>query len=90
MAVNKAVSKFLKHVCSGKQIMLKQVCAVGKPPTAIEDAIWKLGLSSAKPPGGSCELPVQNCSNLAICSGVKAPSASQNHSRVVGESAPYT
>lgn len=42
-----------------------------------------MGLNSANPPGGSCELPVVNCSSLANCSLEKPSSAAQNHLSVL-------
>ena len=39
-----------------------------------------LGLSSPKPPGGSCEQPVVNCSSRAICSSVNPAITVQNQS----------
>ena len=40
------------------------MCAVGSCPYVGAWVIWKFGVRSLKPPGGSCEQPVVNCTNL--------------------------
>lgn len=69
-----------------------QVWAVGRLPNVGAAVIWKRGLSSAKPPGGSCEQPVVNCSRRAISSCVKFATAVQNQSRMRrnSEELPFT
>ena len=73
-------------------IMTYQVWAVGKLPNVGAAVIWKRGLSSANPPGGSCEQPVVNCSSCAISSCVKFATAVQNQSRILRNSGepPFT
>ena len=61
---------------------LYQVWAVGRLPNVGAAVIWNRGLSSAKPPGGSWEQPVVNCSRRAISSCVKLATAVQNQSRI--------
>lgn len=63
------------------------MCAVGKFPNVGAAVIWNLGLNSLKPPGGNCEQPVVNCSNLAISSWVKLPTAAQNQPTILLNSA---
>lgn len=69
-----------------------QVWAVGRLPNVGAAVIWKRGLSSAKPPGGSWEQPVVNCSRRAISSCVKFATAVQNQSRMRrnSEELPFT
>ena len=57
------------------------MCDVGSRPLVGAEVIVNLGLSSLKPPGGSCELPVTNWSSFAISSCVKLLVTDQNHDR---------
>ena len=79
MAVSKAFSNDWKLEWSDKQIILKQVWAIGRESCLCVGAIWKSGFKSANPPGGSWLEPVVNWSSLANCSGVKWDKAIQNH-----------
>ena len=84
-ALFKRISPIESNFFVYQSISTHQVCAVGKLPCVGAVVIWNLGLSSAKPPGGSCEHPVVNWSSRAMCSCVKLATIVQNQSSVCKE-----
>lgn len=56
-----------------------QVCAVGRVLCVGAAMIWNEGQRVLKPPGGSWEEPVVNCSRRANSSWVKLDTTAQNH-----------